>query len=606
MLMQNRQYLHERVELSTRNLAELLVQSLIDKVRIFDDAIGRTVQELQSQLATGKQDDNRINRFLQIQLDQLPEVQAIHVMDEFGFVRWGRDVNPITPANSSDREYFKQHHASTESHLIVTQPIIGRVSGRWVVSFTRPYRYPDGRFAGVVMVSAKVSGFADMLARADTGKSGTAVMRHTSNMALIARHPPLDGPTGQPGHNKVSAEYRALVDSGQTTAMFHTPQSPDSVERTYAFRRPTNLPFTIAVGMASDEYLAPWRGEVIRIGLLLIAFLMSTLISAWLILRYWRIRWAAEQAFQQSEENLHRAQSVAHLGSWHLDIPSEKLTWSDETFRIFGIAPGSPMTLDRFLAYIHPDDVKNVTDSWCAALQGEPYNIEHRIIVDDEIRWVHERAQVDWASDGTPQTAIGTVHDVTERKRAEEQIHNFAYYDSLTQLPNRRMLTERLGLAMSSSKRTGCYGAVMLLDLDNFKPLNDTHGHAMGDLLLIEVAQRLTMCVREVDTVARLGGDEFVVMLASLNTDVKVSRDQALTIAEKIRAGLAKPYILASPVEGKPDNMIEHHCSSSIGVTLFIGQESGQHEIIKNADDAMYQAKEAGRNSVRFLDQTNK
>jgi diguanylate cyclase (GGDEF)-like protein/PAS domain S-box-containing protein len=188
-----------------------------------------------------------------------------------------------------------------------------------------------------------------------------------------------------------------------------------------------------------------------------------------------------------------------------------------------------------------------------------------------------------------------------ERSQAEKQIRDLAYYDSLTHLPNRRLLHDRLALALAGSKRSGRYCAAMLLDLDNFKPLNDEHGHLAGDLLLIEVARRLAGVVREVDTVARLGGDEFVVVLGSLSREESVSREQAMAIAEKIRAVLAVAYVLTPVQDGKADTTIEHHCSASVGVTLYAGDETNQNEIIKRADMAMYQAKQSGRNSVRFF-----
>ncbi|MBV5296847.1 MAG: GGDEF domain-containing protein, partial [Rhodoferax sp.] len=153
---------------------------------------------------------------------------------------------------------------------------------------------------------------------------------------------------------------------------------------------------------------------------------------------------------------------------------------------------------------------------------------------------------------------------------------------------------------MASSARTGRYAALMFLDLDNFKPLNDTHGHETGDLLLIEVAHRLKACVREMDSVVRIGGDEFVVMLGELGTDRAESRQQASAIAEKIRLVLAEPYLLTVLHEGLPDRTIKHHCSASLGVALFVNHHSSQIDILKWADAAMYHAKDAGRNRVRF------
>lgn len=199
-----------------------------------------------------------------------------------------------------------------------------------------------------------------------------------------------------------------------------------------------------------------------------------------------------------------------------------------------------------------------------------------------------------------PDGGFVTVYlDITERKQMEEQVLELAFYDSLTKLPNRRLLNDRLIRAMAASKRSGCYGALMFLDLDTFKSLNDTHGHEVGDLLLIEAADRLKRCVREMDTVARFGGDEFVVVLSELDEDKTESIAQACSVAEKIRITLAELYRLTVRREGRPDITVEHHCSCSIGVTLFINHEASPDELLNWADAAMYQAKDAGRNLIR-------
>lgn len=200
------------------------------------------------------------------------------------------------------------------------------------------------------------------------------------------------------------------------------------------------------------------------------------------------------------------------------------------------------------------------------------------------------------------QGVFAAARDITERKLAEAQILNLALHDSLTGLPNRRLLNDRLVQAMTASKRSASHGALIFLDLDNFKPLNDTHGHHAGDLLLIEVAQRIRACVRAVDDIARFGGDEFVVILRELGKDNAEATREAGGVAEKIRVSLNQPYLLKIASESKAETTVEHHCSSSIGVTLFMDHEVGAEQIIKWADMAMYQAKESGGNQVRFFD----
>jgi diguanylate cyclase (GGDEF)-like protein/PAS domain S-box-containing protein len=195
--------------------------------------------------------------------------------------------------------------------------------------------------------------------------------------------------------------------------------------------------------------------------------------------------------------------------------------------------------------------------------------------------------------DGTTVNYVATLVDITSRKSAEEEIQHLAYYDSLTGLPNRRLLMDRLSQALVTSARGKGGGAILFLDLDHFKTLNDTLGHDVGDLLLKQVSERLTSCVREGDTVARIGGDEFVVMLEGLSDSIFEAARQAEVICEKILTALNQAYHL---------NTYEYHSTTSIGATLFNGHEVGSDELLKQADIAMYQSKTAGRNAIRFFD----
>lgn len=197
------------------------------------------------------------------------------------------------------------------------------------------------------------------------------------------------------------------------------------------------------------------------------------------------------------------------------------------------------------------------------------------------------------APDGTTTHYVGSFFDITERKKAEEDINHLAFFDQLTKLPNRRLLFDRLQHALATSSRSGKHGAIMFIDLDHFKVVNDTKGHDFGDLLLIEVTQRLQSCVREGDTVSRLGGDEFVVMLEGLTGDAEHAAAQAEDMGKKILATLNRPYLIKEH---------EIRSTASIGISLFIEHSATANALLTNADIAMYQAKSSGRNATRFFD----
>ncbi|MFZ4536627.1 EAL domain-containing protein [Propionivibrio sp.] len=233
------------------------------------------------------------------------------------------------------------------------------------------------------------------------------------------------------------------------------------------------------------------------------------------------------------------------------------------------------------------------TGSW----QGEIWN-----------RRKNGEAYPEWLSvtavkgeDGRVTHFVGTFTDITERKAAADKIEHLAFYDHLTQLPNRRLMLDRLEQALIGCARRNRQGALMLIDLDNFKTLNDTLGHAVGDRLLVEAACRLESCIRADDTVARLGGDEFVVILEGLE-EGKQAAVQAEGVAAKILTSLGQPYLLDVTLNGEEPRKCSHQCTSSIGITLFRDHTISVDELVKRADTAMYQAKSAGRNTLRFFD----
>ncbi|NBX22054.1 MAG: sensor domain-containing diguanylate cyclase, partial [Betaproteobacteria bacterium] len=209
------------------------------------------------------------------------------------------------------------------------------------------------------------------------------------------------------------------------------------------------------------------------------------------------------------------------------------------------------------------------------------------------VYWVSTSGAPIFDSHGVFQGYRGIGRNITERKEAEEKIERLAFYDVLTDLPNRRLLMDHLQYAVASCARGRLHGALLFIDLDNFKDLNDTRGHDVGDGLLRVVAQRLKDCVRESDTVARFGGDEFVVLLQDLDGTLADAGVQAELVARKILQQLNIPYELPGG---------SHHSTPSIGVVLIHGVRQSVDELLKQADLAMYEAKSAGRNTLRFFD----
>ncbi len=420
-------------------------------------------------------------------------------------------------------------------------------------------------------------------------------------------------------------------------------------------------------------------------------------------------RRVTEVALRASEATLNAAQGVAHIGSWELILQDNRLLWSDETYRIFGIACGTPLTYELFLDCVHPDDREGVDRAWQAALTSALYDFEHRIIVDGAVRWVREKAELRLDTQGQLLSGVGIVQDITqskeaeaqlhllasvfrhsgeglmitnknnaivevnpaftrltgysadeargmnprllasgrttpeqyqamwrsireqgfwlgeiwdrrkdgsvypkllsislvrdaageilhhigafadisEQKEAEERIRHLALHDALTGLPNRFTLEGRLEQAIALARRENARLAVMFIDLDHFKMINDTLGHPVGDDLLVEVARRLRQSVRASDMVARLGGDEFVIVLTGDGVDLAAAH-----VAEKILMSIALPC----RIDGH-----ELHTTPSIGIAVFPNDGDSVEKLMKNADIAMYHAKSQGRANFQFF-----
>jgi diguanylate cyclase (GGDEF)-like protein/PAS domain S-box-containing protein len=327
----------------------------------------------------------------------------------------------------------------------------------------------------------------------------------------------------------------------------------------------------------------------------------------WTILSH-RVRYMlrasnALQSVKASEARLANAQRIAQLGHWEWRPADNYWQCSEQVCDVFGLSPQGIQTYQNLLERIHPDDRAEINQlRQRAAQEGRAYTLEYRVVGPyEKTRIVHEQAEVTCDTSGRVQSVAGTLQDITERRRAEEQIRYLAYYDTLTGLPNRQAFTRDLQKALDIAKRHNRLLAVIVLDLDNFKRINDTLGHAMGDFLLKAVAERLVNGIRcadyvarnlpDLDTnVARLGGDEFTMLL----TEVQHIRD-AEAVAQRLQEIVSQPLNMAGN-----DVVV----TPSMGIAVFPHDGQDVDQLLKNADMAMYHAKDSGRNIYQFYSES--
>ncbi len=312
----------------------------------------------------------------------------------------------------------------------------------------------------------------------------------------------------------------------------------------------------------------------------------------------------AETQLRDVSEQFELALISAELGMWtqHLN-PSTHPQYEVDTRAqvILGLVGAKPLaTLGDAAATswtdgVHPDDLPAALGEMKRHLAGQNdfFEAEYRVQQQPSgWKWVSSRGKVvQFSAQGEPLKVMGTLMDIDGRKGAEEAIRQMAFQDSLTGLPNRRLLVDRLQQALTASERHKRCGALLFLDLDKFKRLNDNFGHDVGDLLLQQVATRILHSVRAVDTVARIGGDEFVVLIADLAEDADSAKAHATKVGEKILSALNEPYELGE---------LRHISTPSIGATVFSGIQHSPSDVLRQADMAMYEAKAKGRNTLRF------
>ncbi|MDP2367267.1 EAL domain-containing protein [Rhodoferax sp.] len=494
----------------------------------------------------------------------------------------GADLKPSVPAGFVDEVL-----AQAVSTMLVSAPVVSFTSSEQVLYFARSIRLADGSKV-VAAAEVQVPSIATILVQG-VDISGLEVTLERGNGQLLASMPALAQRLGE-------RLEPALGARGDTTRALQAPARLSGAPALIVARPILYGDILIAASIPIDSALAHWRTQRDLMVVVSIVFSLMILAAGGFAAWYMERLAQARRTISQSKGTLDQALESMVSGFVLLNADYQVVSWNRRFVEFYPwvgrvMAPLLPFQRVLEVAAMHhlPDASEAERQDWVArrvALQWSAEGTHEQRLPSGKIIQIAERR--------TPEGGVVIVYqDVTELREASAAIEQLAFYDSLTGLPNRRLLLDRLQQAEAASARSGKRGALLFIDLDHFKTLNDTRGHDVGDLLLQQVASRLKACVREGDTVARLGGDEFVVMLDGLSGQPLEAATQTRLVGEKVIASLNQPYQLAQH---------SHTSTPSIGATLFGGAHLASADLLKQADIAMYQVKSSGRNALCFFD----
>jgi diguanylate cyclase (GGDEF)-like protein/PAS domain S-box-containing protein len=485
--------------------------------------------------------------------------------------------------NFSDRDYFRHHKANDRDELFIGKPVIGRLTGKWVIPVTRRLITADGGFGGVLVLSVNPEYLLGFYRQADIGHNGLFDVAGLDGISRVRKIGEVRS-FGEPV--KDGAVFRARLSAPDGN--LQSDAYGDNVDRFLSYRTLKEYPLMVAVGVSREEVLAPLKGNgaTYFIGAIL-ASAMVALFANLLMGALMQHRRGVE-ALARSEARFRATFNQAAIGIVQTTLDGRFLAVNQRMCEMLGYTAEEMLAMNR-IDISHPDERASSAERRAQLLAGNslPAAVEKRYLCKDgSLIWVAVSAALVRDANGAPEYFVNMVECITERKQLQENLERLARHDNLTQLPNRGLFYNRLQHALEQARRRDWVTGVMFIDLDRFKTINDTLGHGVGDELLQQVAERLKKCVRAEDTVGRLGGDEFAVILSEL-----AEEQSAGIVAQKILDALGRPF------------QLERHevfITTSIGITTCASGEADADTMISNADAAMYDAKNLGRNNYQF------
>jgi diguanylate cyclase (GGDEF)-like protein/PAS domain S-box-containing protein len=573
------------------DLSLMQAEQLERSLQAVDLVLNSTVEELGR---SSNWESRSIHLHLKNYETALPQIRAVAVVAANGNIINDSALFPVTPIFVGDREHFAHLLEHPDDRVMyISAPFKSRRDHEWTVVLSRPITDKTGAFQGVVFARMQPQYFQENLQKILHHEScAVSVLRRDGTMLFRQPH---DEKTMGKSFAQLSlfSTYLPAAEQGS----FEKLAAVDGKLRLFSYSTLRNYPVVIAAHQEKKAILANWRNHAIRAS----AVVSIILLAGFFLTR--RLILSLQQHERDIAAKLASEQQLRFMTENMLDV-----IWTWDSVK--GITFVSP-SVKHLLGHVPEELLGRQLEGLCAQCTldklveksaearamieaGEPpplidLTFESQIPTKSAAPvWVENRLRLFFSADGSQSSIQGLSRDVTERKQAQQQLENLANFDALTGLPNRVLLADRMQLEMSRSKRHHHLLAVCFLDLDNFKPINDRHGHATGDHLIVQVANRLKQAIREEDTVARLGGDEFVMLITDLSQPLEVE-----PMLQRVLDDVAKPYV----IDG-----IDMHISASIGVTLYPTDGDNPDILLRHADQAMYHAKQAGRNRFHKFD----
>ena len=567
---------HEESSRSVRNLAHAFSEEI-------DSTIGAVDLALIGMRAHWVDNPQGFERVLQDFNRQLRSKVMFYlsITDSQGFLRYVSTGPLQSPIDVRDRPQIRIFLDGAPDQLYISDPIIGRATGTLVVQFTRPIHDRSGKLVGIIAASVEPRFFTRFYDSIDLGSGASVALVHDG--VVLARTSRLRAQ--QNGARLTGYPYDSTAESSGT---FRRVSRLDGVDRFYGWRRLQHYDLLVTVGQsvadANQRYARQLRNVVVMGGVLSLVLL----VLGWSVIASSYIRKRAQKALAATEQRWKHALDAEGAGVWDWNVAAGTVELTPRAQQLLRIdAPSLNWSFDALNGRIHPDDLPAVERALRELLDAttDDLLVEFRVVGPEGDHWISERAGVVERSDsGKPVRVVGTVTNIDKRMAQQMEMRHLATHDTLTGLANRALFNDRLQQALLLAQRENRSLGVLYFDLDKFKPVNDTHGHGVGDRLLVQVADRVRATLRQSDTLARLGGDEFAVLLPNCT-----SAADAVKVGEHILGLLNQPF----EVDG-----LVLHISGSIGAAVYPDSGAGAAQLVDAADQAMYQSKQQGRGRV--------